>query len=62
MITFPPGAPSFQLPRPYRGVVFFDEGNLICVVDGKRLVTFPIPPPAQPAQPAQNPPNASTGD
>lgn len=53
MTAFPPGAPSFQLPRPYRGVVFFDDGNLVCLVDGVRVLTFPISPPAPPAA---NPP------
>lgn len=38
MHTFPPGAPNFQLPRPYRGVVYFDEGRLVVLVDGKKVV------------------------
>lgn len=62
MIEFPPGSPSFQLPRPYRGVVFFDDGNLVCIVDGKRVVTFPISPPAPPAPDVPNPPATRTGD
>lgn len=38
MSAFPPGAPNFQLPRPYRGVVYFDGDRLVVLVDGKKVV------------------------
>lgn len=49
MIAFPAGAPNFQLPSPYRGVVYCDDGQIVCVVDGVRRLIFPIPLPLPPA-------------
>lgn len=38
MSAFPPGARNFQLPSPYRGVVYFYDGHLIVLIDGKKVV------------------------
>lgn len=38
MSAFPPGAPNFQLPRPLRGVVYFDQGRLVVLVGGKKVI------------------------
>lgn len=43
MTAFPPGAPNFQLPRPYRGVVYFHDGQLCVLMDGKVVLQQALP-------------------
>lgn len=45
MTAFPPGARNFQLPSPYRGVVFFHEGQLCVLMDGKIVLQQALPMP-----------------
>lgn len=55
MTAFPPGAPSFQLPRPHQGVVYADESGAVYLMrEGQVLRLWAPPKPLTP--------NPNTGD
>lgn len=48
MTEFPAGSPSFQLPRPHKGVVYADEGGSIYLMRGGVTLLLWSPPKAMP--------------
>ena len=46
MTTFPAGSPSFQLPRPHKGVVYATEDGAVYLMrDGQALLLWAPPKP-----------------
>lgn len=46
MTEFPAGSPSFQLPRPHKGVVYAEESGAVYLMrDGQALLLWAPPKP-----------------